>query len=72
MTLVQSLYSDNTYAIFFSVYKSNDEVGSSNKIILDFFNKALINDILCFYPPEKMFPFSPTLELYPFGSFMIV
>jgi len=31
-----------------------------------------MSEILCFYPPEKMFPFYPTLVLYPLGSFIIV
>ena len=71
ITLVQPFISLNNSATFCSVTTSNDDVGSSNKIIGDFFNKPLISDILCFYPPENMLPFSPTFVLYCFGSSMI-
>ena len=57
MIRVQSLYYFKTVAIFLSVSKSNEEVGSSNKMIFDRLSKARIKDIRCFYPPEKMFPF---------------
>ena len=70
--LVHSLNYLSVSAIFLSVSRSKDEVGSSSNMIFDFFSKALIKEIRCFYPPEKMFPFSPTFELYPLGSFEMV
>ena len=38
---------------------SNEEVASSNKIIGDSLRIALAIDILCFWPPDSLVPFSP-------------
>mgnify|MGYP006135924917 CR=1 FL=1 len=50
---------------------SKDEVASSNRIIDDSFNIALAIDILCFWPPDSLIPFSPIKVLYLSGNFSI-
>lgn len=43
-------------------------VASSNNKILGFFNKALEIAILCFWPPDKRTPRSPTTVSNPSGN----
>ena len=50
---------------------SKDEVASSSKIMGAFFNIARAIEILCFWPPDNLTPFSPTKVSYLFGSFSI-
>ena len=50
---------------------SSDEVASSKRIIGDSLRIALAIDILCFWPPESLIPFSPIIVSYPFGNFSI-
>ena len=40
---------------------SRDEVASSNKIIGDSFKIARAIEILCFWPPDSLTPFSPII-----------
>jgi len=44
-------------------------VASSNNKILGFFNNALEIAILCFWPPDRRTPRSPTIVSNPSGNF---
>ena len=50
---------------------SKEEVASSNKMILLFFNIALAIDSLCFSPPDSLTPFSPIIVSNLFGNLFI-
>ena len=50
---------------------SKEEVASSSRIIGDSFKIALAIDILCFWPPDSLTPFSPIKVLYFSGNFSI-
>lgn len=69
--LVQFLSRFNNSITFCYEKESREDVGSSSKITFVFRRRALIIEILCFSPPENMFPFSPTLVWYWWGRSMI-
>ena len=45
------------FITFSSLTESRAEVGSSRSKMGAFFSSALVREILCFSPPENMFPF---------------
>ena len=49
------------FCTIFSDLLSKLAVASSNINIFGFINIALAIDILCFYPPDNLFPFIPTI-----------
>ena len=55
--------SSRFFWISFSVLVSRDDVASSKKKILGFFNYALAIATLCFSPPDNFKPLSPTIVL---------
>ena len=50
---------------------SKEEVASSRRIIGAFLRIALAIEILCFWPPDNLTPFSPTIVSYLFGNLWI-
>ena len=62
---------DIAYWTISSESESNDEVASSSNIIGACLRKALAIEILCFWPPDNLTPFSPTKVSYLPGSFSI-
>ena len=62
---------DIAFCTISSESASKDDVASSSKMRGAFFRIALAIDILCFWPPYNLTPFSPTNVLYLFGSFSI-
>ena len=66
-----SLLSIRDFNIIPSFKLSRLLVGSSKRIIGASCKKALAIPILCFSPPDKFPPNSPTFESYPFGRLII-
>ena len=56
--------------ISFCVILSNAEVASSNIRTLSACTSARAIAILCFCPPESLFPFSPTDTSFSFGNLL--
>ena len=50
------------------VFLSKDDVGSSNNKIFLSCNNDLNMTIICFCPPDNLFPSFPTLLSNPFGN----
>ena len=56
---------------FSSDSASREEVASSKSIIGEFFRTALAIEILCFWPPDNLMPFSPIIVSNVCGYFSI-
>ena len=56
-----------SFIIFSSVFMSNELVNSSKIMILGLLYNALAIPTLCFSPPDKRSPSSPTFVSMPFG-----
>ena len=68
MDVVEYFRLFNDLMIFSSVSVSTAERQSSNISNLGFLIKALAMDILCFCPPLKLTPLSPSSVLYLFSN----
>ena len=53
-------YSNTSFNTFFSVFLSKADVKSSKINISKSLESARASEILCFCPPDKLTPFSPT------------